>query len=573
MKRFLVLLLVFSFLVSACEPKTPAPANPEEEKVPEEELDGGDPEEEDVIEAVDSDLIRFHKPEALEAGPIIDSLSIPDGDHERFGFSNKEDYVANLKSLNKFWNSGEFKSGDYEGQDLIILNASCDGPCFAPFYRFAVNFETNTWTLLAPYSDDPASNYFVENILIPDQVDQDIVIPEFEAPEILGEHGNGYLRLLDNMASFDEEWIVSDNFTFTPAAGSFIVFNFDHTNCIYAVYPDGVEARYSFLPTMFEDPNPAKPQALDFTNTSNETVTKNYVLTAGGCGFGMSCLTRMDASSQEQALLTEVGTLEGKPVLMLSEIGTEPSYSDENQMLLRALYNVYNSYSYSESLKESNDVISIEEFAVSGNVFFYELSEGNYTIIYAEEFAVGAECGKPVIYLYPEERGIFNVKVGIDEMTVSIPHYGVNGWTVWATPKSKIFNPEDGKTYPYLFWEGYSDKQIQLDSGFTLARDEVGAQLPAILKDLGLNQKESADFMEFWLTRLSSTNTPYIEFNFVGTELFNQVAPLTITPAPDKVIRIYMVYQGVYAPGLPVPDFVTPEREGFTVVEWGGDLR
>jgi hypothetical protein len=54
----------------------------------------------------------------------------------------------------------------------------------------------------------------------------------------------------------------------------------------------------------------------------------------------------------------------------------------------------------------------------------------------------------------------------------------------------------------------------------------------------------------------------------------NQLAPLTVTPKPDTIIRILMDFKALEKPepavGYPIR---TPERKGFTVVEWGGVLR
>ena len=47
--------------------------------------------------------------------------------------------------------------------------------------------------------------------------------------------------------------------------------------------------------------------------------------------------------------------------------------------------------------------------------------------------------------------------------------------------------------------------------------------------------------------------------------------PLEITPNPDSVIRVWMSYKGLEGP-VDVEEQIieTPERTGFTVVEWGG---
>ncbi len=61
--------------------------------------------------------------------------------------------------------------------------------------------------------------------------------------------------------------------------------------------------------------------------------------------------------------------------------------------------------------------------------------------------------------------------------------------------------------------------------------------------------------------------------NFFQQEGYTEAASLRITPAPDTLNRVFMAWQ-------PSEDFVkmrpqeldTPERNGFTVVAWGGTI-
>ncbi|MDD5051065.1 MAG: hypothetical protein PHV93_05025, partial [Candidatus Pacebacteria bacterium] len=89
---------------------------------------------------------------------------------------------------------------------------------------------------------------------------------------------------------------------------------------------------------------------------------------------------------------------------------------------------------------------------------------------------------------------------------------------------------------------------------------------------LGLNDKERADFIEFWEPRM--TGAPYFFVTFLGTQAMNKLAPLTITPKPDTIIRVLMDFTPLQKP-IEVSSLVihTPVRKGFTVFEWGGVLR
>ena len=63
---------------------------------------------------------------------------------------------------------------------------------------------------------------------------------------------------------------------------------------------------------------------------------------------------------------------------------------------------------------------------------------------------------------------------------------------------------------------------------------------------------------------------PYNVITF-KTDVYNKVAELDINPVPDTLIRVFMVWKGVDGPVDLIPEQLSaPERQGFTVVEWGG---
>jgi len=59
----------------------------------------------------------------------------------------------------------------------------------------------------------------------------------------------------------------------------------------------------------------------------------------------------------------------------------------------------------------------------------------------------------------------------------------------------------------------------------------------------------------------------------VGQKEIDDVAPLSISPKPDTIIRVLMDYQGLDEyKNIIEQKIITPERKGFIVVEWGGVL-
>jgi len=176
---------------------------------------------------------------------------------------------------------------------------------------------------------------------------------------------------------------------------------------------------------------------------------------------------------------------------------------------------------------------------------------------------------KPVIYLYPESETTVNVKLHYaGTLEETIPHYGPDGWTVRATPNGELTDLATGQTFPYLFWEGKDNHVFEFTSGFVVPGPDSESFLRDKLNTLGLNPTEINDFIEYWSPRMQ--RHPYNLVRFETTE-FDQLAPLQITPTPDTLIRIFMVFRPLPAPiTLPKQTLPTHTRTGFTAVEWGG---
>jgi len=175
---------------------------------------------------------------------------------------------------------------------------------------------------------------------------------------------------------------------------------------------------------------------------------------------------------------------------------------------------------------------------------------------------------KPVIYLYPEEEMTVEVKLDFGgTLTSTYPAYN-DGWTVTAQPDGALIDPATGKEYYCLFWEGIADTDYAITSGFVVAGKDTEAFLEESLAALGLNPRETNEFIIYWLPRMEHNAWNLISFD---TQTYLENAKLTISPAPDSVLRVFMTWQAMDAPveitPQELPAFV---RTGFTVVEWGG---
>ena len=88
------------------------------------------------------------------------------------------------------------------------------------------------------------------------------------------------------------------------------------------------------------------------------------------------------------------------------------------------------------------------------------------------------------------------------------------------------------------------------------------------LEKLGLNRKEANEFIVYWLPLMEQNPYNIISFQ---TDIYTDAATLKIDPAPDTLIRVFMVWKASDAfVELPEQELTAPERSGFTVIEWGG---
>jgi len=216
---------------------------------------------------------------------------------------------------------------------------------------------------------------------------------------------------------------------------------------------------------------------------------------------------------------------------------------------------------------------TLEQFAVAHPFFYFQDSFDRWIQFMNTEILPMGECGKPVIYLYPEKTTDLDVQLYPQGgFTYTEPVYN-NGWRVTASPDGTLVNRDDGQIYPYLFWEGRGGMYVSPNRYWVLKQSGVHDFLVSTLAKLGLNTKETADFIEFWEPRMQDAS--YYKIGFYGTSVMNQLAPLSISETPDTLIRILMDYQSLDAPIKANPPALlsTPERTGFTVVEWGGVLR
>ena len=178
---------------------------------------------------------------------------------------------------------------------------------------------------------------------------------------------------------------------------------------------------------------------------------------------------------------------------------------------------------------------------------------------------------KPVIYLYPEKDTVCSVTMELNgRFTCTYPDYGTQGWQNFvASPDGTLTFP-DGKEYYCLYWEGVTTKELDLTRGACVRGEDTATYLEWALSEMGLTAREANEFIIYWLPLLQENEYNLISFQ---GKAYTDAAKLNVTPAPDSVLRVYMVAKPLTAPVEVEPQSFEPfVREGFTVVEWGGSI-
>jgi len=182
------------------------------------------------------------------------------------------------------------------------------------------------------------------------------------------------------------------------------------------------------------------------------------------------------------------------------------------------------------------------------------------------------DYNKPIIYFYPEKKQQIEVKLELKgKLNFTYPKYN-DGWYFTASPNGNI--TLDNKSYNYLFWEGTvsaENSTFNQKEGFIVSSDTLLFFFERTLSKLGLNSQEQQDFITYWYPLMIKNSTNYIHFIF--NEEYNQIATLSIKPKPDNMIRLFMFWKNIdnhNNTNITKQSLPHYNRNGFTVVEWGG---
>ncbi|MDA3803084.1 MAG: hypothetical protein PF488_04325 [Patescibacteria group bacterium] len=438
---------------------------------------------------------------------------------------------------------GVVSSGIYSGDN--VYEFTCGEPGMGGIYGPTVIAVKNNddFIVLNNYSDDDA--YFMKNYAV---IDNGTMIKTNDIPDEIAITGSK-IKFIEGKETKIWDYISSKDEEITP------VFKYDDENflyrdtenCYYIKTGDG-KVEYNFPESFF---------VMDYIKKNGEKNEDIYSYQSySECG-SMNCYNYSDVTKEN---LDRIGE---------TSIGVDVFRLKYNNDAIKKYENIYVNEYYSYGKEK----ISYNEFLASEPLLYIEDPLGNIIELKKSIYMPAVECGKPVIYLYPEQE--MNVRVFVEPdggLSITEPEYNKeNGWFVKAQPNGDLYNYENGTNYDYLFWEGYGLNYKRGKEGFVVSREDMKDFLDDKLIKLGLIKKEADEFIEFWLPRMQEKEFYFI--TFMSKEDFDKIAPLNIIPKPDTVIRVFMDFEGLDEKiDVVEQEIITPDRKGFTVAEWGGAL-
>ena len=181
---------------------------------------------------------------------------------------------------------------------------------------------------------------------------------------------------------------------------------------------------------------------------------------------------------------------------------------------------------------------------------------------------------KPIIYLYPTIETQVNITLWNSEnLSHTYPKYNSEKWrNVIAQPNGDLKDIDTWRKLYALYWEWKSDNETNFDEWFVVAWEDIIPFLEEKLSILWLNEREAEEFIVYWLPQMEGNEWNLIRFETIEEQ--NENMSLNIKPKPDTVIRVMMDWKSINEPiNIPQQQLFTPERNGFTVVEWWGSPR
>lgn len=180
-------------------------------------------------------------------------------------------------------------------------------------------------------------------------------------------------------------------------------------------------------------------------------------------------------------------------------------------------------------------------------------------------------CEYCPLYLYPTKPTNVSVKVNNAKVLTSNVPYGANGFEVLANPNGKLVQ-SDGSVVGRIDYDYATSNVPAPTRGYVVAKDNLSTTLWRYAVNLGLNNSETQDFVQFWLAKLPES--PYYFMGHYSDDVVKQKLDLAITPKPDTLVQSIMYFKPLAAPvAAEAPQFapILP-RTGFVAVDFSGKI-
>lgn len=190
---------------------------------------------------------------------------------------------------------------------------------------------------------------------------------------------------------------------------------------------------------------------------------------------------------------------------------------------------------------------------------------------------------KPVVYVYPDKPAV-EVSVALTTQHDMIATYpnpdtvtdNTYEWNVYAMQDGTLYDKANNE-YSYIFWEAVNhDLEHDFSKGFCVKGEDTVEFLCTTLAEIGLTPKEYNEFIVYWLPKMQDNLYNLITFEGIDKDdAYNKAFALNVSDTTgkeaDSMLRVMMAWKSVdeYVEIEP-QTFETFERNGFTVVEWGG---
>lgn len=177
---------------------------------------------------------------------------------------------------------------------------------------------------------------------------------------------------------------------------------------------------------------------------------------------------------------------------------------------------------------------------------------------------------KPIIYLYPTYDMNVSVKlINKENIIHSYPKYQ-DGWNVLAKTNGTLKDVQTNRELYSLYYESNNSINFKVENeGFVVKGEDTSEFLEEKLSILGLSERETEEFIIYWLPKLEKNKYNYIRF--ATKDEIEANMPLKIDPKPDTIIRVLMTYKEIDNPiNVKEQKLIPQTRKGFVAVEWGG---